>query len=81
MNLKIKNWVDVLNEHMVVETAQQELFALAQWGTAGLIESIEIIEMLLKKKMDEDHTCSGGASAFVHTCVLTARHKLASNRK
>lgn len=69
-----KWWLSVLNAVGCDETAQQELFLLAQHDENGYKAANHLMSKLLKKKTDNE--MPRNVSAFVHKCVLNARYKL-----
>ena len=73
--IDITVWKDVLYAYRVDETAQQELYLLAQYSAAGHKAANAIIGKLLKKA--SEYEAVQNTSAFVHACVQNVRHKWA----
>jgi hypothetical protein len=74
LEFDIEHWDDTLTELGVDNTAQQELYLLAQFSQLGAKAANHVISKVLKKVADGDQVRNW--SAFVHSCVKTARHDL-----
>ena len=69
----VANWVKVLVDMGVDDTARMELFLLAQLSQGGKDAANHVISKLLKHRADGQ--VLHNPSAFVHSCVRNARHR------
>ena len=68
-----ERWLVVLANFGVDEDSRQELFLLSQFGDDGKFAANYVINELMKKgHLDNVNK----PSAFLHACVLKARHDL-----
>ena len=74
LEFDIEAWDATLNELKVDDTAQQELYLLAQYSGRGAQMANHVLSKVLKKIADGDQVRNW--SAFVHSCVKSARHDL-----
>jgi hypothetical protein len=78
----VQQWKEILDQHGVDESAQHELFLLAQFNAEGACHANQCIAVLIKKVSDSFSWWNGGQtglgnpSAFVHANVRKARHFL-----
>jgi hypothetical protein len=68
-------WSSVLDDIGIDVLAKRELFALAQYGDAGHLAANAVIGKLLKGE-SERKMYRSGPSAWLHSAVLTERHRL-----
>jgi hypothetical protein len=74
LEFDIEAWDATLTELKVDDTAQQELYLLAQYSNRGAQMANHVLSKVLKKIADGDQVRNW--SAFVHSCVKSARHEL-----
>ena len=77
LTFDIEAWDDTLADLNVDQTAQQELYCLAQFSGNGAKAANHVISKVLNKIADGDQVRNW--SAFVHSCVKSARHDLEWN--
>ena len=72
----VEGWGAVLGSFGVDKDSYMELWALAHFGPEGPMAANNVLAKLLKKRADKVELSN--PSAFVHTCVVKARHAIQS---
>ena len=70
----VESWKELLDDGNVDLNARRDLFLLAQYGEEGKKAANDILFKLVKKLTDG--VPMNNASAFVHSCVKNARHRI-----
>ena len=69
-HIQCKAWSKVLHEYVVDDSAQHEIFALAQSGPRGRVLAFSLMTKLFSKKINDNNPRN--PSAFVHSAVINA---------
>lgn len=77
LDFNVENWKFLLDRNNVDESAQYELFLLAQYSQEGARHANSVIAHFVKAQ--SDGRAINNPSAFFHSSCLKSRHKLESD--